>query len=140
MAQTSGHLCPACGTMVPAGQRFCTNCGTDTTGTQPANQPGQYSQYMGSPQQNPSMQQVPPYAQAPNAQQQYNPLLDQQQQQQNNPLAEVLGALGLLFFMRRFRPGYIARRQSHGACGCLFMIMVLLCVLFIISLWAGFIH
>lgn len=137
MAQTSGHPCPACGTIVPAGQRFCTNCGTDTAAAQSANQPGQYR---GSPQQNPSMQQVPPYAQAPNAQQQYNPLLDQQQQQQNNPLAEVLGALGLLFFMRRYRPGYQARRQRHGACGCLFMIMVLLCVLFIISLWSGFIH
>lgn len=139
MAQTSGHSCPACGTMVPAGQRFCTNCGADTTAAQSASQP---SQYGGSFQQNPSMGQVPPFAQAPNVQQQFNPSLyqQQQQQQQSNPLAEVLGALGLLFFLRRYRPGYQARRQSHGACGCLFMIMVLLVVLFVISLWSGFIH
>jgi predicted nucleic acid-binding Zn ribbon protein len=130
MAQTSGHPCPACGTIVPTGQRFCTNCGVDTTTAQPANQS---SQYGGPLPQNPSMQQVPPYAQAPNAQQQYNPLLDQQQQQ-TNPLAEVLGALGLLFFMRRYRPGYEARRQRHGACGCLFMLMVLVAVIIIIGI------
>lgn len=129
MAQTSGHPCPACGTMVPAGQRFCTNCGTDTSAAQPANQPGQYR---GLPQQHPSMQQVPPYAQAPNAQQQFNPMLDQQQQQ-NNTLAEVLGALGLLFFMRRYRPGYRARRQSHGFCGCLVLLVILLIMLGIIG-------
>ncbi len=130
MAQTPGHPCPACGTIVPTGQRFCTNCGVDTTAAQPFNQS---SQYGGVAQQNPSMQQVPPYAQAPNAQQQYNPLLDQQQQQ-SNPLAEVLGALGLLFFMRRYRPGYEARRQRHGACGCLFMLMVLVAVIIIIGI------
>ncbi len=71
------------------------------------------------------MQQVPPYAQAPNAQQQYNPLLDQQQQQ-TNPLAEVLGALGLLFFMRRYRPDYVARRQRHSFCGCLTLLLIVL--------------
>ena len=129
MAQTSGRPCPACGTIVPTGQRFCTNCGTDIHNVSPANQP---SQYGGVAEQNPVMQQVPPYAQSPNAQQQYNPLLDQQQQQ-SNTVAEVLGALGLLFFMRRYRPGYRARRQSHGACGCLFMIVILLIVLGIIG-------
>ena len=129
MAQTSGRPCPACGTMVPAGQRFCTNCGADIASAQPV------SQYGGSAQQQASMHQVPPYAQAPNVQQQFNPSLyqQQQQQQQTNPLAEVLGALGLLFFMRRYRPGYEALRQRHGACGCLFMIMVLLVVVGIIG-------
>ena len=136
MAQTSGHPCPACGTMVPAGQRFCTNCGTDTVAAQSANPA---SQYGGAQQQHSSMQQVPPYAQAPNAQQQYNPMLNQQQQQ-TNPLAEVLGALGLLFFMRRYRPGYQARRQSHSSCGCLFMIMVLAVVIFIISIFVSASH
>jgi len=125
--------------MVPAGQRFCTNCGADTTAAQSASQP---SQYGGAFQQNPSMQQVPPYAQAPNAQQQFNPSLyqHQQQQQQTNPLAEVLGTLGLLFFLRRYRPGYAARRQSHGACGCLFMIMVLLVMFGIIGLIIASMH
>ncbi len=139
MTQTSDHPCPACGTMVAAGQRFCTNCGADTTAAQLASQP---SQYGGPFPQNPSMQQAPPYAQSPNAQQQFNPSLyqQQQQQQQTNPLAEVLGALGLLFFLRRFRPGYQARRESHSSCGCLFMIMVLLCVIFIISVFLGYIH
>ncbi len=134
MAQTPGHPCPACGTIVPTGQRFCTNCGVDTTTAQPANPS---SQYGGSAQQNPSIQQVPPYAQAPFSQQQFVPPSYQQPQQQSNPVAEVLGALGLLFFMRRYRPGYQARRQRHGACGCLFMIMVLLIVLGIIGFAVG---
>lgn len=131
MAQTSGHPCPTCGTMVPAGQRFCTNCGADTTSAQPV------SQYGGPAQQQASMQQVPPYAQAPFSQQQFVPPSYQQPQQQTNAFAEILGALGLLFFMRRFRPGYRARRQSHGACGCLFMIMILLIVLGIIGFVVG---
>lgn len=134
MAQTSGHLCPACGTMVPAGQRFCTNCGTDTVAAQSANPA---SQYGGAQQQHPSMQQVPPYAQAPNAQQQFVPPSYQQPQQQSSTIAEILGALGLLFFMRRYRPGYQARRQSHSACGCLFMIMVLVAVIIIISIFVS---
>lgn len=130
MAQTSGRPCPACGMIVPTGQRFCTNCGTDINVVQPDNQS---SQYGGVAQQNPVMQQVPPYAQAPFSQQQFVPPSYQQPQQQSNAVAEVLGALGLLFFMRRFRPGYRARRQSHGACGCLFMIVILLIVLGIIG-------
>lgn len=134
MAQTPGHHCPACGTIVPAGQRFCTNCGTDIHAAQSASQS---SQYGGSPQQNPSMQQVPPYAQAPFSQQQFVPPSYQQPQQQSNAVAEALGALGLLFFMRRYRPGYQARRQRHGACGCLFMIVMLLIVLGIIGFAVG---
>ena len=42
MAQTPGHPCPACGTMVPTGQRFCTNCGTDNIAAQSANPSSQY--------------------------------------------------------------------------------------------------
>ncbi len=134
MAQTPGHPCPACGTIVPTGQRFCTNCGSDINAAQPANQS---SQYGGPPPPHPSMQQVPPYAQAPFSQRQFVPPSFQQPQQQSNAVAEVLGALGLLFFMRRYRPGYRARRQSHGACGCLFMIVILLIVLGIIGFAVG---
>jgi len=122
MAQTSGRHCPACGTMVPAGQRFCTNCGADITSAQSASQPGQYG---GAAQYNPSMQQVPLYAQP------------QQPQQQSNTLAEILGALGLLFFLRRYRPGYQARRQRHGACGCLVLLVILLIMLGIIGFAVG---
>jgi len=75
------------------------------------------SQYGGPPPQNfPQAQPVPPYGQ----QQQY-----QQPQQKSNPIAEALGALGLLFFLRRYRPGYSARRQSSGCCGCLVALIIL---------------
>lgn len=122
MSQVSGRPCPACGTSVPAGQRFCSNCGSDMTVAGPA------SQYGGQPQgytPAPYGQQVPPYAQAPGAfgQQPY-----QQPQQKSNPIAEALGALGLLFFMRRYRPGYRPRRQSSGCCGCLVALVILLLI------------
>jgi len=125
MSQTPGHSCPACGTQVPAGQRFCSNCGTDLTVSRPA------SQYGGSPQQQiPSygQQQVPPYAQAPGAFGQQPVPSYQQPQQKSNPIAEALGALGLLFFLRRYRPGYQARRQSSGCCGCLVTLVILLAI------------
>ena len=49
----------------------------------------------------------------------------QPQQQKSNPIAEALGALGLLFFLRRYRPGYRPRRQSSGCCGCLVALVIL---------------
>ena len=129
MSQAPGRPCPACGTPVPAGQRFCSNCGTDLSVSGPA------SQYGGSsPQQMPPygqpQQQVPPYAQAPGAfnQQPLQPY-QQQNQQRSNPIAEALGALGLLFFLRRYRPGYRPRRQSSGCCGCLVLLVILLLVI-----------
>lgn len=115
MSQVSGHPCPTCGTTVPAGQRFCSNCGTAMEVSQPG------SQYGGpSPQNFPQAAPVPPYGQQ---QQQY-----QQQPQKSNLIAEALGALGLLFFLRRYRPGYRARRQSSGCCGCLVTLVILLAV------------
>jgi len=57
-------------------------------------------------------QQVPPYAQQP--------------PQQQSPLAEALGALGLLFLLRRYRPGYRPQRQRSGCCGCLVLLLILL--------------
>lgn len=120
MSQVSGRPCPACRTMVPTGQRFCSNCGTDMTVS------GQASQYGGPPPQSfpqQSAQQVPPYAQAPGS---FG--LQQQPQQKSNPIAEALGALGLLFFLRRYRPGYVARRQSSGCCGCLVALVILLAI------------
>src|ERR1700694_269936 len=119
MSQIPGRPCPACGTSVPAGQRFCSNCGTDMEVSRPA------SQYGGPPPQNfPQAQPVPPYAQSPYGQQQQY----QQPQQKSNPIAEALGALGLLFFLRRYRPGYQARRQSSGCCGCLVTLVILLAI------------
>lgn len=126
MSQASGRPCPACGTPVPAGQRFCSNCGTDMSVSGPA------SQYGGSsPQQMPPygqpQQQVPPYAQAPGAFNQ-QPVQPYQQQQKSNRMAEALGALGLLFFLRRYRPGYQAHHQSSGCCGCLVALVILLLI------------
>ena len=121
MSQTPGRPCPACGTPVPAGQRFCSNCGTDlsVSGPGPASQYGGSSPQQMSPYGQPQ-QQVPPYAQAPGA---FN-----QQPQRSNPIAEALGALGLLFFLRRYRPGYRPRRQSSGCCGCLVALVILLLI------------
>src|SRR6202165_4742406 len=124
MSQNSGRPCPACGTSVPAGQRFCSNCGSDMTVAGPASQyGGQQQGYTPAPYG--QQQQVPPYAQAPGAFGQQQMPLYQQPQQKSNPIAEALGALGLLFFMRRYRPGYSARRQSSGCCGCLFTLVIL---------------
>ena len=134
MSEGSERYCPTCGTTVHAGQRFCNNCGTDLSVSGPARQ------YGGQPPQNfpppmtqpappyvppaPQQQQwqVPPYAQGP----QQVPLYAQQQT--SNPIAEALGALGLLFFLRRFRPGYVPRRQNSGCCGCLFALVILLLI------------
>lgn len=49
----------------------------------------------------------------------------QQPPQKSSGFAELLGALGLVFFMRRYRPGYQARRQSSGCCGCLVLLVIL---------------
>ena len=128
MSQVSGRPCPACGTSVPAGQRFCSNCGSDMTVAGPASQygvPGASSPQQISPY---GQQQVPPYAQAPGAFGQQQMPQYQQPQQKSNPIAEALGAMGLLFFMRRYRPGYQARRQSSGCCGCLVTLIILLAV------------
>jgi zinc-ribbon domain len=127
MSQVPGRSCPACGTQVPAGQRFCSNCGTDLTVSGPASQYGASSPQQMSPYGQQQQQPVPPYAQAPGAfGQQQTPLY--QQPQKSNPIAEALGALGLLFFLRRYRPGYQARRQSSGCCGCLVTLVILLLV------------
>jgi hypothetical protein len=126
--------CPNCGTPVPAGQRFCNNCGTPIEAVGPA------SQYGGPPPQSfPQPQpQQPPFAQSPyprpqlGQQPQYGQLPQYQQNQQpqkNSPIGEALGALGLLFLLRRYRPGYRARRQSSGCCGCLVTLVILLIVL-----------
>lgn len=128
MSQVPGRSCPACGTPVPAGQRFCSNCGTDLTVSGPASKygvPGGSSPQQVSPY---GQQQVPPYAQAPGAFGQQQMPSYQQPQQKSNPIAEALGALGLLFFLRRYRPGYQARRQSSGCCGCLVTLIILLIV------------
>lgn len=127
MSQVPGRSCPACGTQVPAGQRFCSNCGTDLTVSGPASQYGGSSPQQMSPygqQQQP----VPPYAQAPGAFGQQQTPLYQQPRQKSNPIAEALAALGLLFFLRRYRPGYVARRQSSGCCGCLVALVILLVI------------
>ena len=130
----SPRICPTCGTSVPAGQRFCSNCGTDLQAGQAAPPASQYG--------GPAQQGQQPYAQAPYGQQPYGqqpgqygqqygqygqqPLQSYQQPpQRSNPIAEALGALGLLFFLRRYRPGYRPRRQSSGCCGCLVALIIL---------------
>ncbi len=121
MSQMSGRSCPNCGVPIAAGQRFCTNCGAILEA-----QPQPPSQYGGPPQAQsyPQAQQVPPYAQ------QQVPPYAQQPPQQQSPIAEALGALGLLFLLRRYRPGYRPQRQRSGCCGCL----VLLLILFILAI------
>ena len=80
MSQATSRSCPTCGTQVPGGQRFCSNCGTDLSRVEAA------SQYGGPPQQNfPRGQQVSPYTQSPYGQQQqpqfqYQPQYQQPQQ------------------------------------------------------------
>ncbi len=127
MSQNSGRPCPACGTPVPPGLRFCSNCGSDMTVAGPASQyGGQQQGYTPAPYG--QQQQVPPYAQAPGAFGQQQMPQYQQPQQKSNPIAEALGAMGLLFFLRRYRPGYQARRQSSGCCGCLVTLIILLAI------------
>jgi hypothetical protein len=123
MAQ-SPRTCPNCGTVALAGQRFCSNCGTDLSRVEAA---GQYGgpPPPSFPQAQPPPPYIPPYAPPPYAQQPYQ----QPQQQKSNLLAEVLGALGLLFFLRRYRPGYRPRRQSSGCCGCLVLLVIFAIVL-----------
>lgn len=139
----SPRTCPNCGTPAPAGQRFCSNCGTDLGMAGPASQP---SQYGGQPQSQPASHPYDqsPYAQPSSPQQPLQPLQPmqsppgqaanqqyqqyqqyQQPPQKSNGFAELLGALGLVFFMRRYRPGYQARRQSSGCCGCLIALIIL---------------
>ena len=128
--------CPNCGTAVPAGQRFCSNCGTPM---EPAGPPSQYGgpPPQSFPQAQPQPQppsftpsQPPPYAQAQFGQPQpYQQYQQNQQPQKSSPIAEALGALGLLFLLRRYRPGYRARRQSSGCCGCLVTLVILLIIL-----------
>ena len=121
MSQT----CPNCGTVVPAGQRFCNNCGTNMESVGPASQYGGPSQ--GFPQSSP---QQPPYIQPQYGQQpQYQQYQQFQQPQKSSPIGEALGALGLLFMLRRVRPGYRPRRQSSGCCGCLVTLVILLVIL-----------
>ena len=121
MSQQSGRLCPTCGTPVTPGQRFCTNCGADTSASS-----GPVSQYGGNPPPSYPLAQppIPSYAQA-----QYGQYQQPQPPQKSSPIAEAFGALGLLFLMRRFRPGYRPRRQSSGCCGCLVTLFILLVIL-----------
>lgn len=106
----SPRVCPNCGTPVSAGQRFCNNCGTDMERSQ-AQQP-----YAQAP--------LPQYGQQPYGQQPMQPY--QQAPQKSSPIAEAFGALGLLFLMRRYRPGYRPARQSSGCCGCLVFLFIVL--------------
>lgn len=119
MTQTHSRPCPNCGTSVAADQRFCTNCGTSMENAQPSSQPS--SQYYGygqapqnyqqPPQVNP---QLPSYAQ-----------LTPQEQQQQNPIGDALGALGLLFLLRRSQRRYGASGARSGCCALLaFMIII----------------
>lgn len=129
MTQTPNRPCPTCGTLVPVGQRFCSNCGTAMEGVQASYQaPNSYAQVPQNYQQPQQQQQVPPYAQ----QRQQVPPYAQQPQQRQSPIAEALGALGLLFLFRRAgrRYGYASgqRRQSSGCCasiGCLVLLAIL---------------
>ena len=128
MSQNSGRPCPACGTSVPAGQRFCSNCGSDMTVAGPASQYGGQQQGYTPAPYGQQQQPVPPYAQTPGSYGQQQQIPPYQQPQRSNPIAEALGALGLLFFLRRYRPGYQARRQSSGCCGCLVSLIILLAI------------
>ena len=139
MSQTYGRHCPTCGNPIAADQRFCTNCGTvleeqapppSQYGTQPPSQSYPYSQ-----QTPPYTQQPPPYAQpqVPSYAQSPQPMYAQQQPQQQSPIAEAFGALGLLFLLRGFGgrkyAGYRPQRQRSSCCGCLVLLVVLfLCV------------
>ena len=154
MSQISERHCPKCGISITADQRFCTNCGAvleaqspppGQYGAQPPSQSYPYPQqtppYAQQPQQTPPyaqpQQQLPSYAQSP---QQPVPSYAQQQQPQNqNPIAEAFGALGLLFLLRNFGgrryAGYRPQRQRSSCCGCLVLLVVLFLCLGVPSLY-----
>src|SRR5438876_8806042 len=151
MSQMSERHCPTCGNPITADQRFCTNCGTvleeqppppSQYGAQSPSQSYPYQQptppYAQQPQQvQPYAQrQVPSYAQSP---QQQVPLYGQQQPQQQSPIAEAFGALGLLFLLRGFGgrryAGYRPQRQRSSCCGCLVLLVVLFLCLGVPSLY-----
>ncbi len=154
MSQMSERRCPTCGISITADQRFCTNCGTVLEAQSPP--PSQYgaqppSQSYPYPQQTPpyaqqsqqmqpyaqQQQQVPSYAQSP--QQQVPPYAQQQQPQNQNPIVEAFGALGLLFLLRNFGgrryAGYRPQRQRSSSCGCLVLLVVLFLCLGVPSLY-----
>ena len=143
MSQPSGRTCPKCGISIAASQRFCTNCGT-VLEAQPQ-PPSQYGAQAPS-QSYPYPQPAPPYAQqqqqAPSyvqpSQQQVPPYMQQPAQQQN-PIAEAFGALGLLFLLRGFGgrryAGYRPQRQRSSCCGCLVLLVVLFLCLGVPSLY-----
>src|SRR5215472_17093126 len=100
MSPMPGGGCPTFGVSITPDQRFCTNCGT-ILDAQPQ-PPSQYGSQ--SPSQSyPYPQEVPPYAQqqsVPQYAQQQQPQVPQYMQQapqQQSPIAEAFGALGLLF-------------------------------------------
>ena len=151
MSQMSERHCPTCGISITADQRFCTNCGTVLEAQSPP--PSQYgapppSQSYPYPQQTPpyaqqpqqmqpyAQQQVPSYAQSP---QQQVPPYGQQQPQNQSPIAEAFGALGLLFLLRGFGgrkyAGYRPQRQRSSCCGCLVLLVVLFLCLGVPSLY-----
>ncbi len=149
MSQMSGRHCPTCGISITADQRFCTNCGTvleaqsipSQYGAQPPSQsypyPQQMPPYAQQPQQmQPYGQQVPSYAQSP---QQQVPPYAQQQLQNQSPIAEAFGALGLLFLLRGFGgrryAGYRPQRQRSSCCGCLVLLALLFLCLGVPSLY-----
>jgi len=150
MSQTYERHCPTCGISITADQRFCTNCGTVLEAQSPP--PSQYraqppSQSYPYPQQTPpyaqqpqqmqpfAQQQVPSYAQS----QQQVPPYGQQQSQNQSPIAEAFGALGLLFLLRGFGgrryAGYRPQRQRSSCCGCLVLLVVLFLCLGVPSLY-----
>ncbi len=129
MSQATSRSCPTCGTQVPGGQRFCSNCGTDLSRVEAA------SQYGGPPQQNfPRGQQVSPYTQSPYGQQQqpqfqYQP---QYQQPQQSPqprrgiagwlvllliilLALLIGGSGLTYYVAVYQPGQVRTQATATA-------------------------
>jgi hypothetical protein len=63
----------------------------------------------------------------------------QQAPQQQNPIAEAFGALGLLFLLRGFGgrryAGYRPQRQRSSCCGCLVLLVVLFLCLGVPSLY-----
>jgi zinc-ribbon domain len=150
MSQMSERHCPTCGNPITADQRFCTNCGTvleaqsppSQYGAQPPSQsypyPQQVPPYAQQPQQvQPYAQQVPSYAQSP--QQQVPPYAQQPPPQNQSPIAEAFGALGLLFLLRGFGgrryAGYRPQRQRSSCCGCLVLLVVLFLCLGVPSLY-----